>query len=134
VNLGASLANHRAGGRSRLAAVAAAAVLLGAVLLLGPVIAMLPRVVIAGMLFVVGVQLFDQWSLKLLVRTVRGKLIHGRRMALDLLVVLLVAASILVLDPVGAGWAWASGPVLPYPMSGPWRRCTTATPCGREGA
>jgi CRP-like cAMP-binding protein/anti-anti-sigma regulatory factor len=100
VNLGASLANHRAGGRTRLASVAAAAVVLLAVLLLGPAIAVLPRVVIAGMLFVVGVQLFDQWSLKLLVRTITGKLIHGRRMALDLLVVLLVAASILVFDPV----------------------------------
>jgi SulP family sulfate permease len=100
VNLGASLANHRAGGRSRLASVAAAAVVLLAVLLLGPAIAALPRVVIAGMLFVVGVQLFDQWSLRLLARTITGKLIHGRRMALDLLVVLLVAASILVFDPV----------------------------------
>ncbi|MDP2702684.1 MAG: SulP family inorganic anion transporter, partial [Candidatus Rokubacteria bacterium] len=100
VNLGASLANHRAGGRTRLASVAAAVVVLLAVLLLSPAIALLPRVVIAGMLVVVGVQLFDQWSLKLLVRTITGKLIHGRRMAVDLLVVLLVAASILVFDPV----------------------------------
>ena len=100
VNLGASLANYRAGGRTRLASVAAAAVVLLAVLLLGPAIAVLPRVVIAGMLLVIGVQLFDQWTLKLLVRTITGKLIHGRRMAVDLLVVLLVAASILVFDPV----------------------------------
>jgi SulP family sulfate permease len=100
VNLGASLANHRAGGRTRLASMAAAVVVLLAVLLLGPAIAVLPRVVIAGMLFVVGVQLFDQWSLRLLLRTITGKLIHWRRMALDLLVVLLVAASILLFDPV----------------------------------
>src|SRR5207244_1326305 len=72
VNLGASLANHRAGGRTRLASMAAAVVVLLAVLLLGPAIAVLPRVVIAGMLFVVGVQLFDQWSLRLLVRTITG--------------------------------------------------------------
>lgn len=100
VNLGASLANYRAGGRTRRASVAAAAVVLLAVLLLGPAIAVLPRVVIAGMLLVIGVQLFDQWTLKLLVRTITGKLIHGRRMAVDLLVVLLVAGSILVFDPV----------------------------------
>ena len=100
VNLGASLANHRAGGRTRMASMAAAVVVLLAVLLLGPAIAVLPRVVIAGMLFVVGVQLFDQWSLRLLVRTITGKLVHRRRMALDLLVVLLVAASIIVFDPV----------------------------------
>ncbi len=100
LNLGASIANHRAGGRTRLASMVAAAVVLLAVLLLGPAIAVLPRVVIAGMLFVVGVQLFDQWSLRLLVRTLTGKLIHWRRMALDLLVALLVAATILVFDPV----------------------------------
>ena len=100
VNLGASLANHRAGGRTRMASMAAAVVVLLAVLLLGPAIAVLPRVVIAGMLFVVGVQLFDQWSLRLLARTITGKLVHRRRMALDLLVVLLVAASIIVFDPV----------------------------------
>lgn len=104
VNLGASMANHRAGGRTRRASVAAAAVVLFAALLLSPAIALLPRAVVGGMLFVVGVQLFDQWSLKLLVRTMTGKLIHGRRMALDLLVVLLVASSILVFDPlVGVG-------------------------------
>ena len=100
VNLGASIANHRAGGRTRLASLAAAAVILLTVLFLGPAIALLPRVVIAGMLLVVGVQLFDQWSLKLLWRTIAGDLITWRRMALDLLVALLVAASILVFDPV----------------------------------
>jgi sulfate permease, SulP family len=100
VNLGASLANHRAGGRSRLASLAAAVVILLAVLLLGPAIAMLPRVVIAGMLLVVGFQLFDQWSLRLLRQALAGELIHWPRMVLDLLVVLLVAATILVFDPV----------------------------------
>ena len=100
VNLGASTANHRAGGRTRLASMVAAVVILLATLFLGPAIALLPRVVIAGMLFVVGVQLFDQWSLRLLWRTIAGDLITWRRMALDLLVALLVAASILVFDPV----------------------------------
>ncbi len=104
VNLGASFASHRAGGRTRMASVVAAAVILLAVFLLSPAIALLPRVVVAGMLFVVGVQLFDQWSLRLLVRAARGKLLHGRRMALDFLVVLLVASSILMFDPiVGVG-------------------------------
>ena len=100
VNLGASIANHRAGGRTRLASLAAAVVVLLAVFLLGPAIAVLPRVVIAGMLLVVGFQLFDQWSLRLLGRAIAGELIHWPRMVLDLLVVLLVAASILVFDPV----------------------------------
>lgn len=100
LNLGASTAHHRAGGRTRLAGLVAAVVILLATLFLGWAIALLPRAVIAGMLFVVGVQLFDQWSLRLLWRTIAGDLITWRRMALDLLVALLVAASILVFDPV----------------------------------
>lgn len=100
VNLGASFANHRAGGRTRLAAVVAAAVVLLAVLLLGPAIALLPRVVIAGMLLVVGLQLFDPWSLGHLARMIAGGFAHWRVMGLDLLVVFLVAATILVFDPV----------------------------------
>jgi SulP family sulfate permease len=100
VNLGASMANYRAGGRTRLAAVAAAAVVLLAVLLCGPVIALLPRVVIAGMLLVIGIQLFDPWSLGHLARMFAGERAHWRVMGLDLFVVVLVATTILVFDPV----------------------------------
>ena len=108
VNLGASFANHRAGGRTRLAAVIAAAVILLAVLLLSPVIAMLPRVVVAGMLVVVGIQLFDRTTLQLLARAIGGQLLHWRVMVLDLLVIMLVAATILVFDPVvGVGMGMA---------------------------
>jgi SulP family sulfate permease len=100
VNLGASFANFRAGGRTRLAAVVAAAVILLAVLLLSPAIAGLPRVVVAGMLVVVGIQLFDRASFQLLTRALGGQLLHRRTIVLDLLVVILVATTILVFDPV----------------------------------
>jgi anti-anti-sigma regulatory factor len=100
VNLGASVTNHRAGGRSRLAIGIAATVVLLTVLCLGPAIAVLPRVVLAGILAVVGIQLFDPWSLQHLARVLTGERAHWRVMGLDLLVVLLVAASILVFDPV----------------------------------
>jgi len=100
VNLGASFANHRAGGRTRLAAVIAAGVILLAVLLLSPAIAALPRVVVAGMLVVVGIQLFERTSLQLLTQAIGGRLLHWRVMGLDLLVIVLVAATILVFDPV----------------------------------
>jgi MFS superfamily sulfate permease-like transporter len=116
-----------------MASVVAAAVILLAVFLLSPAIALLPRVVVAGMLFVVGVQLFDQWSLRLLARAARGKLLHGRRMALDLLVVLLVASSILVFDPiVGVGMGVAVA-VLFFiiRMSRSVVQRTTVTSCGR---
>ncbi|HEV8531802.1 MAG TPA: SulP family inorganic anion transporter [Methylomirabilota bacterium] len=100
VNLGASFANFRSGGRTRLAAVIAAAVILLAVLLLSPAIAVLPRVVVAGMLVVVGIQLFDRSSFQLLTRVLGRQLLHRRGMVLDLLVVILVATTILVFDPV----------------------------------
>jgi len=100
LNLGASLANHRAGGRTRLAGVIAGVVVLLATLLLAPAIARLPRVVVAGMLLVVGIQLFDPWSLGHLARLFRGERAHWRAMRLDLFVVLLVAATMLVVDPV----------------------------------
>ncbi|HEY4911126.1 MAG TPA: SulP family inorganic anion transporter, partial [Methylomirabilota bacterium] len=110
VNLGASFANFRSGGRTRLAAVVAAAVILLTVLLLSPAIAVLPRVVVAGMLVVVGIQLFDGTSLQLLTRALAGQLLHWRVMVLDLVVIVLVAATILVFDPVvgvGVGVALA---------------------------
>jgi len=100
LNLGASTANHRAGGRSRLDAIIAAGVILLAVVLLGPLIAFLPRVVIAGMLLVVGIQLFDGWSLGHLARLFARERAHWRAMGLDLFVVLLVATTTLVFDPV----------------------------------
>src|SRR5262245_22109551 len=100
VNLGASLANHRAGGRTRRAGLIAGGVVLLATLLLAPAIARLPRVVVAGMLLVIGIQLFDPWSLGHLARIVKGERAHWRAMRLDLFVVLLVAATILVVDPV----------------------------------
>ncbi|HTY79541.1 MAG TPA: SulP family inorganic anion transporter [Candidatus Bathyarchaeia archaeon] len=100
VNLGASFANHRAGGRTRLAAAIAGGVVLLATLLLAPAIALVPRVVVAGMLVVVGIQLFDPWSLGHLARIFKGERAHWRAMRLDLFVVLLVAATILVVDPV----------------------------------
>jgi len=110
LNLGASVANHRAGGRSRLAAIIAAGITLLTVVLLGHLIAFLPRVVIAGMLFVVGVQLFDAWSLGHLAKLFTGDRAHWRAMGLDLFVVLLVATITLVFNPVvgvGVGLAIA---------------------------
>jgi len=110
VNLGASVTNYRAGGRTRLAIAVAASVTLFTMLFLAPVIALLPRAVIAGMLVVVGIQLFDPWSLHHLARMFGGGRAEWRVMGVDLLVVVLVAASILIFDPVvgvGVGVALA---------------------------
>ncbi len=100
VNLGASLANHKAGGRTWISCVVSATVVLLAVLFLGPVIAFLPRVVIAATLVVVAVQLVDRWSVQLFRKAVAGELIHWRAMTLDLLVVALVATVTIAFDLV----------------------------------
>src|SRR5262249_15797887 len=99
LNLGASVANHRPRGRSRLAAVIAAGIILLALVVLGPLIAFVPHAVIAGMLVLVGVQLFDAWSLGHLAKLLMGDRAHWRAMGFDVFIVLLVATTILVFDP-----------------------------------
>jgi SulP family sulfate permease len=91
VNLGASFSSYRSGGRTATSVLVAALVLLLAVLLLPPVIAFIPRVVIAGLLLVVGLQLFDLWTIQILKRMLGRELVHWKSMTLDLLVIGLVA-------------------------------------------
>jgi SulP family sulfate permease len=96
VNLGSTFANHRAGGRTWVSVVVTVALLMMTVLFLGPVIALIPRVVIAGTLVVVAIQLLDRWSLQAIRRLLSRDLVYGKAMALDLLVVVLVATVTLV--------------------------------------
>ena len=67
INLGSSMANHRAGGRTALSATRwPPLTILVFALFAGPLIALLPRVVIAGALVIVAFELVDRWSLRLL--------------------------------------------------------------------
>ncbi len=100
VNLGSSLANHKAGGRTWVSSVVSASVILLAILFVGPVIAFLPRVVIAATLVIVAIQLVDRWSVHLFRRAVTGELVHWKVMTLDLLVVALVASVTIAFDLV----------------------------------
>lgn len=88
INLAASFANHRSGGRTANSILINAATVILGVLVLPPVIAFTPRVIIAAMLMVVAIQLFDRWTLQLLIKFVRGKLSPG--MLIDLVVILAV--------------------------------------------
>jgi MFS superfamily sulfate permease-like transporter len=100
VNLGANLANHKAGGRSWVSSVGSAGLILLAVLFLGPVIAYLPRVVIAATLVIVSIQLVDRWSVQLFRKAIAGELVRWKVMTLDLLVVALVATVTIAFDLV----------------------------------
>ena len=106
VNLSASFAVHRAGGRTGVAALTCALFVLAAVLMLGPVIAVIPRAAIAGVLTVVAIQLADRATLERLVALFRRRDRHWRVPALDLAVMVVVAAVTVALDLV---WAVSIG-------------------------
>ncbi len=102
INLGSSFAAFRAGGRTGLTGLVSALGVLAAILALGPLVAFIPRVVIAGMLAVVSLQLLDKWSVELARRMVAGRLAHWQRMTVDLLVVVVVAVVAVAVNLVAA--------------------------------
>ena len=103
INLAASFANHRAGGKSAVSVGVNVLVILLVAMFLGPVIAILPRVVIAGTLLVVAVQLVDRWSLRLLRDFVAGRTVADWKVpAFDLFVVALVTTVTIALNIVAA--------------------------------
>jgi sulfate permease, SulP family len=106
INLGSTLALHRAGGRSGLAPLVCALFVMAATVGLGPVIALIPRAGIAGVLAVVALQLADRAPVQRLVRLFRDRDQHWRVTALDLFVVALVAAVTIALDLM---WAVSVG-------------------------
>jgi SulP family sulfate permease len=100
VNLGSTFTNHRAGGRTRVSVAVTVALLLLTVLFLGPVIGLIPRVVVAATLVVVSIQLLDRWSLQAIRRLLSRDFVYWKAMALDLLVVVLVATVTIVYNLV----------------------------------
>lgn len=100
VNLGSTFTNYRAGGRTRTSVAVTVALLLMTVLFLGPVIGLVPRVVVAATLVVVAVQLLDRWSLQAIRRLLARDFVYWKAMALDLLVVVLVATVTIVYNLV----------------------------------
>jgi len=91
INLAASFANHRGGGRTATSVFVNASLVLAGLLVLPPVIALLPRVVIGAMLVVVAIQLVDRWTLQIAGKFVRSGEGSRYAMLLDLAVIVLVA-------------------------------------------
>lgn len=106
VNLSATFALHRAGGRTVVAALTCALFILAAVVVLGPAIAVIPHAAIAGVLTLVAIQLADRATIDRLVHLVRHRDRHWRVPALDLTVVAVVAAVTVALDLL---WAVSIG-------------------------
>ena len=84
INLASSFANHRSGARTPFSLVVHAGLLLLAVLVLSPLISFIPRVVIAGMLVVVAIQLFDRWTLQICLKLCRREFASTQNMLLEI--------------------------------------------------
>jgi MFS superfamily sulfate permease-like transporter len=102
INLAASFAGQRAGARTSLSVAVHAVFVLLCLLFLAPLIEQLPRIVIAGLLLAVAIQLFDRWSLKLLASVFRGRREHRVGALIDLGIILIVAVVAVLVDLAGA--------------------------------
>jgi SulP family sulfate permease len=91
INLAASFANHRGGGRTANSVLVNSLLVLSSLLILSPLIAYLPRVVIAAMLVVVAIQLVDRWTLQLVRKVFSPDTPNRQALLLDLAVILLVS-------------------------------------------
>jgi MFS superfamily sulfate permease-like transporter len=98
ISLSFTSANYRSGGRSAGSLLVIALTVLVVTLFLTPVLGFIPRVVIAGLLLVVAVQLVDQWSLQLARRMVASNFRDWRRVTLDVAIVVLVATLAIAVD------------------------------------
>jgi SulP family sulfate permease len=85
-----SMANYKAGGRTSVSGMLCAVIIFLMIVFLAPVVGKIPLPVIAGIIFVVGVTLFDRWSLNLLKRLLTSFKFH-KEVILDLSITLIVA-------------------------------------------
>lgn len=90
ISLTSSQANHGSGGRTGYSVLINALLILAAVLFCTQLIALIPKVVVAGMLFVTAWRLFDRWTVQLLRRIAAAGPRNRASLLLDLLVIVLV--------------------------------------------
>lgn len=105
-------AAHTSGARSRWAGLTAIAVVLLVSFLAPTLIALLPRVVVAGLLIVTAMRLFDRWTLSLVAAVTTGDSARRRSYLLDLLIIVLVVALTItnhLIAAVAVGLALAVG-------------------------
>ncbi len=91
INIGASISNRAFGARTAVSVLVNAAALLIAGAVLFPWLGQMRRTVLSAVIMVIAIQHFDVWSLRLIGGLRRGPLAYRTHVALDLLVVLVVA-------------------------------------------
>jgi len=90
ISLTSSQANYNSGGRTNYSVLLSSVLILAAVLFCAQLIALIPKVVVAGMLFVTAWRLFDRWTAQLVKRLVAAGPRNRASLLLDLLVIVLV--------------------------------------------
>lgn len=102
INLASSFANHRSGARTPLSLLFHAGLIILAIVAVSPLISYLPRIVIAAMLVVTAIQLFDRWTLQMTAKLFRRDYTSAQSMLLDLLIIVLVAVVAIAMNIVFA--------------------------------
>ncbi len=90
ISLTSSQANYASGGRTGYSVLISAILILAAVVFFSQLIALIPKVVVAGMLFVTAWRLFDRWTVQLVKRILAAGPRNRASLLLDLLVIVLV--------------------------------------------
>jgi sulfate permease, SulP family len=92
ISLAPTMTNFQAGARSSLSLLAHGLVALALIVFAAPILGYIPKAVIGALLFYAGMQLVDRWSVQLLRRVFKGRTVQWRTIAIDLLVIALVAS------------------------------------------
>jgi sulfate permease, SulP family len=87
ISIAPTTTNHHAGARSSLSLLTHALVMLAVIVFLAPALTFIPKVVIAALVFYSGIQLVDRWTMRLLLRILRGRSVRWRDIAVDLLII-----------------------------------------------
>jgi len=96
-----SSANYKAGGRTRVSGILCAVIIFLMIIFLAPVVGKIPLTVIAGIIFVVGITLFDRWSLNLLKRLLTSFKFR-KEVVIDLTICLIVAIVTISINLIAA--------------------------------
>jgi MFS superfamily sulfate permease-like transporter len=102
VSVASSTANYKSGGRTSLSLFVHSGALCAVVVAMAPLLGRLPLVVVGSVLAVTAVQLIDKWSLQLLRKVATREMVGWRAIALDLAVIVTVAATAIAGDIVVA--------------------------------
>ncbi len=102
INLASSFANHRSGARTPLSVLLHGVAIFVSIVALSPLIGILSRVVSAGTLLCVAIQLFDRWTLQILKKLLRGEFAQLGSALRDLAVIVVVTVVAVAINIVAA--------------------------------